>query len=485
MAFSSSDGYGEELFAARMHLAKSEAEARLHQSVNQHKAKQLVLASKTQSQRTPNVIMKAVMAYRRHALTSGVSWRVLTRRTHKLIWSGSGGDLRIHLKPGRYIVEVSYGLAKKRRTIRVRKRRRVNERISLNAGTIRAKATAVSDGPVLNETTFTLYEATRDKARKQTEPVTKITPINTNEGVSVEQKAKIAHSTLPSTSFHVPAGDYRLVVRRGMAVSESYVHVKAGSVTELNTVMNIGVLRLSAHAENGDPPISGMRFAVYDADKDKLFLRTGLDEPELPLPAGVYCVAVDLGLVHEERKFEVKAGQNHTETIVLNAGWLKLSAVASGDKRPMTQGIRYKIFDLTAKGAASIRALTTITMPAATIFLKRGRYRVESQYGSHNARFVRDVNVSAGDISEVEFEYRISSVKLKLVAKPGAEPVEKVKWTLKYADGGTVLISQDAAPDLILQTGRYQVMAQHNAKTYSRTFEAVANREHIIELIAE
>jgi hypothetical protein len=361
----------------------------------------------------------------------------------------------------------------------------VRERISLNAGTIHAKATAVSDGPVLHETTFTLYEAARNEARKRAAPITKIIPISTNKGASVEQRAKIAHSTLPSTSFHVPAGDYRLVVRRGMAVSETYVHVKAGSVVKLNIVMNIGVLRLSAHAGSGDPPISGVRFAVYDADKDKLLLTTRLDEQELTLPAGAYRVTVDLGLVHEERRLEVKAGQNHTETLALNAGWLKLSAVTSGDKRPMTQGIRYKIFDLSAKGAASNQVLTTMTTPATTIFLKRGRYRVESQYGSHNARFVRDVNVSAGDISEVEFEYRISSVKLKLVTKPGAEPVEKVKWMLKYADGGTVLISQDAAPDLILQTGRYQVMAQHNSKTYSRTFEAVANREHIIELIAE
>jgi hypothetical protein len=483
VAFSSSGGYGEKFFAARMQLAKSEEEAR--QSVNRRKATKLASASKAQSQRTPNVIVKAVMARRRNALTNGVSWRVLTKRKHKLIWSGSGGDLRIHLKPGRYIVEASYGLAKKRRTIRVRKRRRVNERISLNAGTIRAKATAVLDGPMLRETTFTLYEAARNEARKRTAPITKIIPISTNKGASVEQRAKIAHSTLPSTSFHVPAGDYRLVVRRGMAVSETYVHVKAGSVAKLNIVMNIGVLRLSAHAESGDPPISGVRFAVYDADKDKLLLKTRLDEQELTLPAGAYRMTVDLGLVHEERKLEVKAGQNHTETLVLNAGWLKLSAVTSGDKRPMTQDIRYKIFDLSAKGAASNQALTTITTPATTIFLKRGKYRVESQYGSHNARLVHDVNVTAGNVSDVKCEYRVSSIKLKLVAKPGAEPVEKVKWTLKYADGGTVLISQDAAPDLILQTGRYQVMAQHNAKTYSRTFEAVANREHIIELIAE
>ena len=60
-----------------------------------------------------------------------------------------------------------------------------------------------------------------------------------------------------------------------------------------------------------------------------------------------------------------------------------------------------------------------------------------------------------------------------------------MKWTLKYNGGGTVLISQDAAPSLILQAGNYQAMAQHEAKTYSQTFEATSNQEQTIEIIAQ
>ncbi len=481
-AFLSTDWYGEKFFAARIQPVKSAKEAR--QSANPRKTKKPASKSNEQIRRTPNVNVKAVMARGKSALTSGVSWRVLTAGKRRLVWSGSGGALHIYLKPGRYIVEATYGLAKKKQTIRVRKHGRVKRYISLEAGTIYSKATAVFDGPMLTETTFMLYEAARGQVKKQGAPITRIVPISTNARMNEKQQTIIARSTLPATFFHVPAGDYRLVVRRGMAVSETYVHVDAGSVAKMDIVMNIGVLRLSAHAVSGDPPISGMRFAVYNAE-DKLLLRTSLDEQELTLPVGDYRVTADLGLVHEERKLNITAGQNRTETILLNAGWLKLFAVNSGDKGPMTHGVDYKIFDSSTEGAAFNRALTTITKPATTIFLKRGRYRIESQCGSHNARLVRDVNVTAGDISEIEFEYQVSSVKLKLVPKPGAKPVEKVKWTLKYADGGTVLISQDAVPDLILQTGRYQVMAQHNAKTYSRTFEATANREHTIELIAE
>ncbi len=68
---------------------------------------------------------------------------------------------------------------------------------------------------------------------------------------------------------------------------------------------------------------------------------------------------------------------------------------------------------------------------------------------------------------------------------PGGEAIDRVKWTLKYNGGGTVLISQDAVPTLILQAGSYQAMAQHDTKTYTQTFEAASNQQQIIEIIAQ
>ena len=48
------------------------------------------------------------------------------------------------------------------------------------------------------------------------------------------------------------------------------------------------------------------------------------------------------------------------------------------------------------------------------------------------------------------------------------------------ADGGTVLISQDDEPSLILQAGSYQVVAQYSTKTYTRAFDANPNEVHTI-----
>ena len=137
------------------------------------------------------------------------------------------------------------------------------------------------------------------------------------------------------------------------------------------------------------------------------------------------------------------------------------------------------------KDGAPNQELIATTAATPTLFLPSGRYRIESQYGWHNARQTREIDVSAGDVLDVSFEHKACEVKLKLVPRPGAAAMEPVKWTLKYNGGGTVLISQDAAPTLILQAGNYQAMAQHEAKTYSQTFEAASNQEQTIEIIAQ
>ena len=76
-------------------------------------------------------------------------------------------------------------------------------------------------------------------------------------------------------------------------------------------------------------------------------------------------------------------------------------------------------------------------------------------------------------------------MRFKLAITPGTPAPGRVKWTLKYAGGGTVLISQDDEPSLILQAGSYQVVAQYGTKTYTRAFEANPNEVHTIEIVAE
>jgi hypothetical protein len=193
-----------------------------------------------------------------------------------------------------------------------------------------------------------------------------------------------------------------------------------------------------------------------------------------------------LGLAQIEQDINVKAGEQKRQALVLNAGGVRLQASLAGRNEPLDRNLLYRIFSLSGKAGSQVnKEILTSTLASPTIFLPQGRYRIESQYGWHNARQTKDIEIAAGDVLTADFQHKVSDVKLRLVPRPGAAPMGRVKWTLKYNGGGTVLIAQDAAPALILQADHYQAVAQHEAKTYSQIFEAIPNEEQTIEVVAQ
>ncbi len=418
----------------------------------------------------PNVTLRAALVAGGRLLREGPSWRVFeagrgARAAKKLIWSGGGAEPKIRLKPGRYRVEAEYGLARKSAVIRVRRNKPLSTTLVLNAGTIRVRGVAVRGGPLLVDMSFSLRRASTG-----------------------EDTAELSRSTLSEAVFHVPAGTYTLRAEHGLASTEISVSVKAGREKTVEAVMKTGVLILSAHARSEGAPLSGVTFTVHDDSESaggREVARSVRDEPRFDLPAGRYRVTAVLGLARDEREVEIVAGKEKAVSFALGAGGIRLFSILAGSRQPLDHDLVYKVYSLTHDGASAGRPLVTTTNVAPTLFLKRGKYRIECHYGWHNARQFREVEVRAGETIEAGFEHLAAGVTLKLVSRAGGKPLAPVKWTLKYSGGGTVLISQDDAPALILQAGRYQAMAQHEKKTYSRAFEASANSEQTVELIAE
>jgi hypothetical protein len=318
-------------------------------------------------------------------------------------------------------------------------------------------------------------------------PLENIYFILRSEDAAGGQPKVTGYSSLTSSVFHVPAGDYRLEARHGLASVEMPVRIEPGMEKETEAVMNTGILTLSAKAKENGHPLSGATFFVYEADEEGVqheIARSKLDEPKFSLPAGGYRIAAALGMARVEMPVVVKPGESRGQNLVLNAGGIHLASKLAGSGAPIDQPLLYRVFSLSAENKSNQELLTS-KAASPTIFLPSGRYRVESQYGWHNARQAQEVEVAAGVVKDIAFEHKASDVKLRLVPNPGGEAIDRVKWTLKYNGGGTVLISQDAVPTLILQAGSYQAMAQHDTKTYTQTFEAASNQQQIIEIIAQ
>jgi hypothetical protein len=419
----------------------------------------------------PNVKLKATLAPGSAALTEGLGWRVLSEKpepnkSENVVWSGGGPEPNFHLEPGRYYVEATYGLAKSGQDIEVSPDKPLESTIVLSAGTIRASGVAVQGGPALDDMFYVLNQA--DPAGWA--------------------GAEVGRSSLPQAVFHVPAGAYRLTLRHGLAKTEVPVVVTAGQEVKAEGVLNAGKLTVTATASAGGPVLDDAVFFIYAEDNTgnpREIARSELPEAEFDLPAGRYRVAALWGLARVEKLLTIKPGVAAQETLILNAGTVRLSSVLTGDTKPIEQQLIYKVYAVSSDQGASTQSVAVSAKPSPTIYLKAGKYRIESQFGWHNARQTRDVEVAAGQVTDVLFEHRASEVRFKLAITPGTPAPGRVKWTLKYAGGGTVLISQDDEPSLILQAGSYQVIAQYGTKTYTRAFEANPNEVHTIEIVAE
>lgn len=423
------------------------------------------------AERLHNVSLRATLAPASQPLGDGLSWRILKRKDPQnddrgeLVWSGGSAEPEILLKPGFYYAEASYGLAKNGKEFEIEPDESADLVVPLNAGTLKVHGAATPGAKPLENIYFILR----------------------SEDAAGGQPKVTGYSSLTSSVFHVPAGDYRLEARHGLASVEMPVTIEPGMEKETEAVMNTGILTLSAKAKENGHPLSGATFFVYEADEEGVqheIARSKLDEPKFSLPAGGYRIAAVLGMARVETPVVIKPGESKGQNLVLNAGGIHLASKLAGSGAAIDQPLLYRVFSLSAENKSNQELLTS-KVASPTIFLPSGRYRVESQYGWHNARQAQEVEVAAGEVKDIAFEHKASDIKLRLVPNPGGEAIDRVKWTLKYNGGGTVLISQDAVPTLILQAGSYQAMAQHDTKTYTQTFEAASNQQQIIEIIAQ
>ncbi|NJM35329.1 MAG: hypothetical protein HC850_12160 [Rhodomicrobium sp.] len=420
--------------------------------------------------RTHNVTLRAALSIGSPVLGEGLSWRVFklgrNAEERELVWSGGGAEPEIYLKPGRYFAEARYGLASKGETFEVAADKPVYRTLSLDAGTLIVHASAVPGAAPLEDVFFVLRR--------------------TGEGANAREE--IGRSSIPQAVFHVPAGSYKVIAKHGLASVEMPVELAAGAERRIEVPMQTGSLKLTARARADTPPMSGVTYFVFQPGEagapSREIARSKLDEPLFVLTSGHYRIAAVLGLARVEKDIDIKAGETLTHDLVLEAGGVRLGASLAGNGQPIEEHLLYRVFGSNGGGAPSEELLTSTTA-SPTLFLPSGRYRIESQYGWHNARQVRDVEIKSGEVEDIAFEHKASDVKLRLVDRPGGQSMDRVKWTLKYNGGGTVLISQDAAPSLILQAGSYQAMAQHESKTYTQTFEAASNQEQIVEIVAQ
>ena len=139
------------------------------------------------------------------------------------------------------------------------------------------------------------------------------------------------------------------------------------------------------------------------------------------------------GLSNLTKKVSVSPGQSVDETLVLNAGGLRLGAILANGADLPKGTVRYDIFADEADQFGNRQAVKTDASPGMIIRLNAGVYNVVSVYGDANAIVRADVTVEPGKLTEATINHSAGRVSFK----PGAE-------TRRRGPGGHQMERHDA-----------------------------------------
>ncbi|MEO1280909.1 MAG: hypothetical protein AAFR75_04795 [Pseudomonadota bacterium] len=204
--------------------------------------------------------------------------------------------------------------------------------------------------------------------------------------------------------------------------------------------------------------------------------------PALDLPPGRYLINASFGRAHLTKPIEIKSGEVRDETLVLNAGGLRLQTLAA--EQPISsKAADYQIFQGERDQSGNRALVMDRAKPGLIVRLNAGIYHIVSRYGDANARVRADITVEAGKLTEATISHAAATVAFKLVDKPGGEALPGTRWTIKTTEGDLVKKSVGALPSHILAPGRYIAIAQSSGQTYEQTFDVTNGQLINVEVL--
>jgi len=205
--------------------------------------------------------------------------------------------------------------------------------------------------------------------------------------------------------------------------------------------------------------------------------------PTADLKPGDYLVNAAYGLSNLTKKVTVTPGQSAEETLVLNAGGLRLGSILANGADLPPGAVRYDVFADEADQFGNRQKVMGDAKPSVIIRLNAGVYHIVSVYGDANAVVRADVTVEPGKLSEATINHAAARVSFKLVQRRGGEAQADTRWNILTPGGDIVKESAGALPTHILAAGRYTVLARHRGKDYSQDFSINTGEVKQIEVV--
>ena len=194
------------------------------------------------------------------------------------------------------------------------------------------------------------------------------------------------------------------------------------------------------------------------------------------LAPGDYLVHAGFGRAAATKRITLTP-DNRLESVILNAGGLKLDAIVGDERKVPPQRLAFEVMQESQTG--ELVTVVPKATPGLVLRLAAGRYHVISRYGEVNAVVRADLIVEAGKLTEAVMRHSGAEVTMKLVSSEGGEALANTNWTVLTEVGDSVHESTGAFPSMVLAEGNYTAFAKHLDQIYSRDFtvEAGVNRD--------
>jgi hypothetical protein len=201
------------------------------------------------------------------------------------------------------------------------------------------------------------------------------------------------------------------------------------------------------------------------------------------LEPGSYLVHASYGRAGATKRITVGKDAKR-ESLVLDAGGLKLDAVLSGGVRIPPKKLRFSIYEGRAEANHDRALVIPDVEPNSVVRLNAGVYHVVSTYGSVNAVIRSDIRVEAGKLTEAAVEHRAAEMTMKLVREPGGEAIADTSWSLLNESGDPIQETVGAFASMVLAEGDYTIIAKNRDRIYQKDFTVVAGQNQEIQVLA-
>ncbi|MDC9824544.1 hypothetical protein PRN20_12440 [Devosia sp. ZB163] len=237
--------------------------------------------------------------------------------------------------------------------------------------------------------------------------------------------------------------------------------------------------------EQGGTLPDGVTWRVFetktDASGDLILAKKSEDATaHMELAPGNYVVHVAYGRAQTTDTLTVAEGENNKQ-LVLDAGAMRLSALATGDVAIPINLLRFDIYTSGNEGDRTLVAQNLSSNDIVT--LNAGTYHIVSYFGDVNAVVRADLRVEPGQLTEATLYHKAAQISFKLVSEAGGEAIADIDWTVKTADGQTVFTNIGAFPSTVLAEGDYLVLAKRGEQVYNREFQVQPGPAKEIEVL--